>query len=276
MRGPSNESTGWTSRNVWGYTVTESVHASPRLLFGVPIDALTMDEVLSIADDTISHDRQLLICVVNAAKLVYMRQDEALRDAVLSAHLVLADGMSVVWAARLLGCRIPERVAGIDLMFSLLENGNERGYRIFCLGATEEVMGAVRRRIETDYPKVELVGCRHGYYAPEEETEIAAEIAAAEPDILFVGMSMPKKELFLSRWASEMKVPVCHGVGGAFDILAGKVKRAPGAVQRFGMEWSYRFIQEPRRMWRRYLVTNFIFCCMVVSEFVSSFRSVRS
>jgi N-acetylglucosaminyldiphosphoundecaprenol N-acetyl-beta-D-mannosaminyltransferase len=274
MHGPTNE---LDSSVVDSGDAVMSEHVPPALqyLFGVPINPLTMEEVLSLADDAIVQQRRLLICVVNAAKLVYMRRDEELRKAVLAADLVLPDGMSVVWAAKLLGQRVPERVTGIDLMFRLFERGDERGYRVYCLGGTEEVMDLVRTRVEIDYPNVTIVGTHHGYYAEEDEPRIVADIVAAKPDILFVGMSMPKKELFLARWFDEFGVPVCHGVGGAFDILAGKVKRAPGPLQRFGMEWSYRLLQEPRRMWRRYLVTNVVFCFMLLAELVGRTKPLR-
>jgi N-acetylglucosaminyldiphosphoundecaprenol N-acetyl-beta-D-mannosaminyltransferase len=113
-----------------------------------------------------------------------------------------------------------------------------------------------------------LVGHHHGYFTPQEEPALVAAIAGAQPDILLVGISSPKKERFLARWGDQLGVPVCHGVGGSFDVLAGKVRRAPLAWQRLGLEWLYRVKQEPRRLWRRYLVTNALFCAMVLFAFV--------
>lgn len=238
-----------------------------RRLFGIPVHDVTMDGVLAIAEAAIARRRRrLLIGVVNAAKVVNMRRDESLRQAVLSADVILADGMSVVWAARLLGQRLPERVTGIDLMIRLLARGNERGWRVFLLGATDEVLETVAAQLATTNPNLRLVGWRNGYYQPEEEAAVARQIADARPDMLFVAMSSPKKEVFLGRWAAEMGVPVCHGVGGAFDVLAGKVQRAPRGWQSLGMEWLYRVVQEPRRMWKRYLVTNTIFCGLLLRE----------
>lgn len=233
-------------------------------VLGAPLDALSMSDMLALCAETIARRRRLLVGVVNAAKLVNMRRDVALRAAVLSTDVILADGMAVVWAARLLGHRLPERVAGIDLMVRLLELADREGHRVYCLGATDEVLIAVTREIGQRYRGVQLVGARHGYYRPEEETGIAAEIAAARPDILFVAMSPPKKEQFIARWGPELGVPVCHGVGGAFDVIAGKTRRAPRWWQRLGLEWLYRVLQEPRRLWRRYLVTNTLFIGMVL------------
>jgi N-acetylglucosaminyldiphosphoundecaprenol N-acetyl-beta-D-mannosaminyltransferase len=235
-------------------------------MFGMPIGALTMGQTLGIIDDTIAQRGRLLLGVVNAAKVVNMWRDERLREAVLAANLILADGMAVVWASRLLGRRLPERVTGIDLMHEMLQRGSERGYRVFCLGATDNVLDTTVARIHDMYPGVVVAGSRNGYFDASEEPEIAEAIRVTQPDILLAAMSSPKKEIFLARWFPRLDVPVCHGVGGAFDVLAGKVKRAPEVWQRLGLEWLYRVVQEPRRLWRRYLVTNTLFGIMVLKE----------
>lgn len=245
---------------------TSTADAGVRDLFGVPIAPMTMTEVLSRVDAAIAQRRRLAIGVVNAAKLVNMRRDDMLRQAVLSSDLIVADGMSVVWASRILHRPVPERVTGIDLMLRMLERGNARGYRVYCLGATEDVLDTAIARMAADYPKVVIVGRHHGYFALENGEAIAADIAAARPDILFVAMTSPKKEQFLARWAHDVDVPVCHGVGGSFDVLAGTVRRAPEIWQRLGLEWLFRVLQEPRRLWRRYLVTNTLFCGLVITE----------
>ena len=237
-------------------------------VLGVPFDALTMDEVLERVDKAIFNRDRLRIGVVNAAKLVNMRRDATLRADVLSCDLILADGLPVVWASHLLGRRLPERVAGIDLMVQMLRRGEQDGHRVYCLGATENVVTAAVERITGDYPRVRVVGYRHGYFTRQEEPTIVRQIAHAKPDIVLVGISSPKKEEFLARWGDYLGAPVCHGVGGSFDVLAGKVRRAPLAWQRLGLEWLYRVKQEPRRLWRRYLVTNSMFCAMVLWELV--------
>ena len=243
-----------------------AVQVTKQELLGVPVDALTMTEVLHQVDKTIAARGRLRIGIVNAAKLVHMRREPTLRTDVLSCDLILADGMPVVWASRLLGRPLPERVAGIDLMYQMLLRGNEKTYRVYCLGASEDVLAAAAARITSDYRHVRLVGRHHGYFTNQEEPGIVAAITDAKPDILLVGMSTPKKERFLARWSDQLNVPVCHGVGGSFDVLAGKVRRAPRAWQRLGLEWLYRVCQEPRRLWRRYLVTNTLFCVLVIRE----------
>jgi N-acetylglucosaminyldiphosphoundecaprenol N-acetyl-beta-D-mannosaminyltransferase len=235
-------------------------------LFDIPIAAVTMDAALDLIDRAIVDRRPLQIGVVNAAKVVNMGSDAGLRGAVLSSDVIFADGASVVWASRLLGAPLPERVAGIDLMTGMLARGNTRHYRVFCLGATEEVLAATVARIRAEYPGVEVVGHHHGYFKRDKEERVARMIAIARPDILFVAMTSPKKEEFMARWSDEMKVPICHGVGGSFDVMAGKVKRAPELWQRLGLEWLYRVKQEPGRLWKRYLVTNVQFIMMVARE----------
>ena len=245
-----------------------------QYLFGVPICALTMEQVLSVIDETIESRGRLLIGAVNAAKIVNMRGNAPLREAVLKADLVIADGAAVVWASRVLRKPLPERVTGIDLMVGMLKRGDERGYRIYCLGATTEVLEAAVSRIRNDYPGLVVAGYHHGYFSPDEETKVVEEIRATAPDILLVAMSPPKKEQFLARWSHDL-APVGHGVGGALDVLAGKVDRAPEAWQRWGMEWLYRVKQEPGRLWRRYLVTNSIFLGMVVGTLACRPRARR-
>lgn len=235
------------------------------LLLGTAIDRVGMRGALERVDAAVRQRRRLLISVVNAAKLVHMRHDRRLRDAVASADLTLADGMSVVWASRLLGEPLPERVAGVDLMMQMLRQADERGYRVYLLGATSEVVDQVVQRVRRDYPRVRIVGWRDGYFTPEQEPQVAAQIAASAADVLFVAISSPKKENFLARWAPRLNVAVCHGVGGSFDVLAGRVRRAPALWQRCGCEWLYRLIQEPGRMWRRYLYTNTMFVLLLAA-----------
>lgn len=235
-------------------------------IFGVPIAAVVMNDVLELVDSAIRHHSHLRIGVVNAAKIVNMERDPILGEDVRSSHLILADGMAIVWASRLLRKPLPERVTGIDLMYRMLQAGSAKGYRVYCLGATDEVLQKVVQRIGEEYPGVTVAGFRNGYFTAGQEAEVAEEIAAAKPDILLVAMTSPKKEMFLAKWSQQLSIPVCHGVGGSFDVMAGKVQRAPELWQRLGLEWLYRVKQEPRRLWRRYLVTNLLFLRMVARE----------
>jgi N-acetylglucosaminyldiphosphoundecaprenol N-acetyl-beta-D-mannosaminyltransferase len=234
-----------------------------RDLFGVPVAALTMDEALSLVEEAIASRRRLQIGVVNAAKLVVIRRNEELRRDVLSSDLILADGAAVVWASRILGRPLPERVAGIDLMHGMLALGSARGFRVYCLGAKPEVLDRAIRRIASEYPGVTIAGSHHGYFPREGEQAVFDDIARAKPDILLIGITSPAKERFLARWSPRLDVPVSHGVGGSFDVLGGVVSRAPLLWQRLGLEWLYRVVQEPRRLAGRYLKTNVAFILML-------------
>jgi N-acetylglucosaminyldiphosphoundecaprenol N-acetyl-beta-D-mannosaminyltransferase len=139
---------------------------------------------------------------------------------------------------------------------------------VYCLGATPEVLDAVVTRIRREYPGVVVAGAHHGYFRDADEDRIAAQIAAAQPDILLIGMASPRKERLLSRWSRTLTVPVCHGVGGSFDVFSGHVQRAPEQWQRMGLEWLYRVKQEPRRLWKRYFTTNSAFLVMVAGTLV--------
>lgn len=236
-----------------------------RLVLGVPVAAVTMAEVVERCHRAVRERGRLSIGVVNAAKVVKMSGDPELRAAVLAADLIVADGMSVVWASRVLGAPLPERVAGIDLFERLLELAHCERLSVYLLGARQATVDEVARRIAVRHPGVRIVGVRNGYFGEADEPGVVDAINAARPDLLFVGISTPKKELFLARWRDRLNVPVCHGVGGSFDVIAGEVRRAPERWQAWGLEWLYRLLQEPRRMWRRYLVTNTVFAGMLAA-----------
>ncbi|WP_246344994.1 WecB/TagA/CpsF family glycosyltransferase [endosymbiont of Lamellibrachia barhami] len=235
-------------------------------LFGIPVEAMGMEEALDTVHHAISQHEQLQIGVVNAAKVVNMHRDPALRKDVLSSDIIFADGAAVVLASKILGQSLPERVTGIDLMFGMFERGKEHGYRVYCLGATEEVSKKVEENIAHDYPGLILAGRHHGYYSEDEQQSIADDIKNSKADILLVAMTSPKKEQFLAKWMDYMGVSVCHGVGGSFDVYSGKVERAPERWQKLGLEWLYRVKQEPGRLWKRYLFTNLAFIGLLVKE----------
>ena len=235
-------------------------------MLNTPIHSLDETQVVTRIEDALNKGEKIRIGVVNAAKLVAMQNNELLRNDVASSDLVLADGMSVVWASRLLGRGLPARVAGIDLMFRLFELADRLKLRVYCLGATEEVSRRIQENLERDYPGLILAGRRNGYFTDEEARLVADDIAASRPHILLVAMTTPRKENFMGKYDRSMNVPVVHGVGGSFDVYAGKVQRAPLAWQKLGLEWLYRVKQEPRRLWKRYATTNLKFCWLVLKE----------
>ncbi len=231
------------------------------------IDNLSTRETLQIIENTIERQRQLHHVVVNAGKIVEMQSDLQLRQSVNECDLINADGQAVVWASKLLGKPLSERVAGIDLMISLVAMAHQKDYKIFFLGAEEEVVGKVVDIYSNTYSKDIIAGYRNGYFKKEEEPIIAKEISESGANILFVAISSPTKENFLYENKELLKnVNFIMGVGGSFDVIAGKVKRAPEWMQGSGLEWFYRFIQEPKRMWKRYLIGNSKFIFLVIKE----------
>lgn len=235
-------------------------------MMGCEVDNLTMEETLDVVEELIANGQPEQHVVVNVDKLVKARRDPELRRIINNCALINADGMPVVWASRLLGRPLKERVTGIDLFEALMKRSASEQWRVFLLGAKENVVSLVKSRYEARYPGLVVAGYRNGYWKPEEEAAVAEQIRAARPDILFVAISSPKKERFLGRWQSYMKVPFAMGVGGTFDVAAGHITRAPRWMQRAGLEWFYRFLQEPRRMFRRYFVEDLAFFGMLVKE----------
>ncbi len=236
--------------------------------FQLKIDSATEAETIQLIEESIiNRNKPLQHIVVNVAKIVHAQKDEELRNAINNSDIVNIDGQGVVWALKLLGHKVPGRVAGCDLFQSLVALSAEKGYRPYFFGAKEEVVNEMVRRFKEKYPSLQIVGCRNGYYSAEEEPAIAEEIRSANPDLLFLGITSPKKELFIDRYTAQMKIPFTMGVGGSFDVVAGKVKRAPRWMQRAGLEWFYRILQEPKRMWKRYAVTNSKFALLLIREF---------
>ena len=231
------------------------------------IDNYSMDETLEQVEMAISEKKQIHHVVVNAGKIVAMQNDPELRRSVNESDLINADGMAVVWASRILGKPLRERVAGIDIMENLVALAHRKGYKIFFLGAKEEVVKKVVDIYSLQYGEEIIAGYRNGYFGQEDEGAIARMIAGSGANILFVAISSPTKENFLYRNKGLLeKVNFIMGVGGSFDVVSGKVKRAPVWMQGAGLEWFYRFLQEPGRMWKRYLVGNMKFVFLVLRE----------
>jgi len=240
------------------------------VLFNTPIDALSLTETVELIDHAIREHKQLHHIAVNVAKIVHMQTDKQLYESVLSADIINADGLPLVWVSRLFGEPIPERVTGVDLMQSLVELAHVKGYKIFFFGANEEVVSKVVQQYSERYSRQIIAGYRNGYFKETEEQLIARQIAESGANILFVAITSPKKENFLFRNKEILgKVNFIMGVGGSFDVVAGLVKRAPLWMQRSGLEWLYRIIQEPGRMWKRYLVTNTLFIYYLIKEIIN-------
>jgi biofilm PGA synthesis N-glycosyltransferase PgaC len=226
-------------------------------LLGLSFDTVTMDTAVARCLEMCRGPRAShTVITANASHLCMMRRDPELALACRAGHLTVADGMSVVWALRASGQRALERVAGVDLMVRLLAAAETNGLRVYFLGARREVVAALVERSRARHPGLEIAGFRDGYFGAEDHLRIVEEIRASGAHMLFVGMPSPFKETWCERYRQRLQVPVIVGVGGSFDVLAGFIKRAPRWVQSMGMEWFWRLMMEPRKLWKRYLTTN--------------------
>ncbi len=223
------------------------------------VNALSMDETISYIEGIINERKPTQHVVINASKVNLMNEDSELRKIVNTCPLINADGASIVWAAKKLGIPLKERVTGIDLFLNLVELANKKGYKIYLFGAKEEVVKKVKEIFEKQYPDIKIVGYRNGFFKDTDEPEIVKNMAESGADMMFVAFSSPKKEFWVNKYINELHIPFVMGVGGSFDVVAGVTDRAPKWMQNFGLEWFYRFIQEPKRLWKRYVVGNWKF-----------------
>jgi N-acetylglucosaminyldiphosphoundecaprenol N-acetyl-beta-D-mannosaminyltransferase len=236
-------------------------------ILGCRIHRVTMEEARTWCLEACRvHGRTRILLTANASHLVAMQDDPALRQAAEAADLVTADGMSVVWASRLLGYPLPERVTGIDLLARLLEAAPREGLRVFLLGATPEVLERFAARSRAEYPGLQIAGCRDGYFGPSDHEAVVRQVAGSGADLLFVGMPSPFKDVWCERHRDRLGVRLILGVGGAFDVMAGMVPRAPCWMQAAGLEWAWRVPLEPRRLWRRYLFGNSRFLALLLRQ----------
>jgi N-acetylglucosaminyldiphosphoundecaprenol N-acetyl-beta-D-mannosaminyltransferase len=239
-------------------------------LLGLSFDAVTMETAVARCIELCRGPRTShLVATVNASHLCMMRRDPQLALACRAGDLIVADGMSVVWALRASGQQAPERVAGVDLMARLLTAAAENQLRVYFLGAKSEVVTALVERSRAQHPGLEIAGFRDGYFRPEDHLSIVEEIRASGAHMLFVGMPTPFKETWCERHRQRLQVPVIVGVGGSFDVLAGFIKRAPSRMQSLGLEWFWRLLMEPRKLWKRYLTTNSEFIWLAGQEIIA-------
>jgi N-acetylglucosaminyldiphosphoundecaprenol N-acetyl-beta-D-mannosaminyltransferase len=235
-------------------------------VLNIKVHPLSKSEFLSLIMSNLENGCQIVQNGVNSASIKALVNNEELRRAINNSDLINIDGMSVVWILRFLRYDVPERVACPDLASDILAMAEKRKYSVFLFGAQEASLLLCKKRLQDNYPKLKIAGYRNGYYQAEEELTIVDMINSTNPDILFLGMPSPQKELFAEKYSHKLNAKYIFGVGGYFDILSGFTKRAPQWVQNIGMEWCYRLVQEPRRMWRRYLIGNFRIIRLVLKE----------
>jgi len=229
------------------------------------MDVATMDETVAAIHQAVLDDKFTQHVVVNVAKLINMREDATLRNSVCSCDIINIDGMGVVFGARFLGYKAIQRIAGIDLFYELLKISETEKLPIYLLGAKESTLQSTVSNIKNSYPEIIISGYHHGYFWENEEAVVDA-IKKSGAKLLFVAITSPKKENFINKWSTQLGVSFVMGVGGTFDVVSGEVKRAPIWMQNYGLEWFYRVIQEPKRMWKRYLITNTKFLALILRE----------
>jgi len=227
-------------------------------ILGVPAHTINFEETVQfITDASENHKQQAYIVAQNAEKIMMARKDRELADLMNKALLLYPDGVGVSLASRILYSKPVSRVPGFNLFLELLKVASKRNMKIFLLGSRDDVINTTQNKIQKDYPGINIVGYQNGYFKSNDE--VIKLINSVSPDILFVGMGSPKQERWIYRNIRCLNVRLCMGVGGSFDVIEGEAKLAPAAIRRFGFEFVYRLIKEPRRLKRQLVFPNFLF-----------------
>lgn len=236
---------------------------------GLNFDDMDLPGVLARIEQYIADREPRTILTPNVALLVWSRTDAFLRNTYNSCDIVTVDGMAIYYALKILGTSLKQSLSASLMFYPLFELSQEKGYKIFMVGAQENVVTTAVANLSEQYPGADIVGYHHGYFDMENPpAELISNIQETKPDLLMIGMATPHKERFIVSNLAVMNVPVSLGVGGMFDIAAGEARFAPIWIRKLALEWLYRLLQEPKRMWRRYLTTNSIFLCLFFKEFI--------
>ena len=231
-------------------------------LLGVPVHRTDVAAALHRITQFIEEGAPHQVVTPDSSALVRAQRDPELMDILQSADLVTADGAGLVWMAKVMGLPLWERVSGVDLMDHICELAAEKGYSIYLLGAAPGVAEAAAAKLQERHPGLKVVGTMHGYFPEDREPEIVRGIAQARPDILFVALGVPRQEKWIRRHLDELSVPVAIGVGGSFDVISGRLKRAPLLMQRWGLEWLWRALREPSRLPRLVALPRFVWMAL--------------
>jgi N-acetylglucosaminyldiphosphoundecaprenol N-acetyl-beta-D-mannosaminyltransferase len=235
-----------------------NMHSQVGIL-GAYVDSVTLDEAVQRAHEFIESGQPHQITTVNVDFIRVAQENLEFRAVINKSDLAIADGMPLVWASRWLSDRLPERVTGVELVDRCCELSSREGYKVFLLGGEDGVADAAAEVLKGRYEGLQIVGTYSPPYGPfseEEDRKMVDMIREAQPDILFVAFGAPKQDLWIAQHRDMINVPLAVGVGGVFNFLTGRVKRAPGWMQKGGFEWLYRVMQEPRRLWKRYFVQD--------------------
>lgn len=226
-------------------------------LYGIPVSKLDMKQTVQYLTEAIEQKRPHQVITANPIMLMAALENPNYHRMMQKAELIVPDGTGVVWAANYVGNPVSERVPGYDLMHELMKVGEKRNWKVYLLGASPDVIQACADKLKLLYPGIQIVGVQDGYFGPERDEEIVSAIEAAAPDILLVGRSADTQEPWIAKYKERLGIPIMMGVGGSFDVLSGKLKRAPVAFQKMRLEWFYRLLQEPYRYKRMLVLPQF-------------------
>ena len=243
--------------------MSEDTLEPPRVnVLGVGISAINMTQALKIIESLILKSEQHYVCVTSVNGVMECQKDKGLKGIFNSSGLTTPDGMPLVWISKLVGFKDVSRVYGPDLMLALSGIMASKGYTSFFYGGGHGVAEELAEGLQERFPGFGVVGAYSPPFrplTPEEDTQVINKINEADPDVLWIGLSTPKQERWMAEHRGRIKTPVMIGVGAAFDFLSGRKRQAPGWMQRSGLEWLFRLTQEPKRLWRRYLIYNPLF-----------------
>jgi N-acetylglucosaminyldiphosphoundecaprenol N-acetyl-beta-D-mannosaminyltransferase len=244
---------------------------------GLPIDILTFGQAVDAVESLVAARGGGSVFTPNVDHVVQFAEDARLRAAYEGATLSLADGMPIVWASRLLGKPLPEKVSGSDLVMPLLLRAVALGWRVFFLGGADGVAEAAKSRLELTAPGLRVVGTLSPRInldePPERRAAVVEAVRATSPDLVLFAFGAPKQELFIAEVKEALRPAVLLGIGASLDFLAGVVPRAPAWMSRHGLEWAYRLAREPRRLWRRYLLRDPKFAVILMRSIRDARRS---
>ncbi len=226
-------------------------------ILGVPIDCVDMKQSLEAVDSMIQGDRAQTVIAINPEKIMKARHDPKLLNLLKNAGLLIPDGIGAVIAAKVLYGKSISRVPGAELMPEICKQSVSKGYKLFLLGAAPDVNDKAVEVLKAEYQGISIVGSQHGYYSSDDIPGLIERINESGADVLFVALGSPRQELWMEEYLPQLNIKVCQGVGGTFDVIAGKVKRAPVFFQRMHLEWFYRLMMQPKRIFRQLVYIKF-------------------
>lgn len=226
-------------------------------IYGIPFSKLNMEDTVKLLVDHIDAGRSIQVITANPIMVMAALENDKNMAVMKQADLVVPDGTGIVWAANKFGDPVVERVTGFDLLHELLKMGEPRKWKVYLLGAAPEVVQAAAERLQEQYPSISIVGYRDGFFKSDKDEEVIAQVRAANPDLLFVARGADTQDPWIAKYRHQLQVPFMMGVGGSFDVISGKAKRAPMWAQKLRIEWLYRLVKEPKRFMRMLALPKF-------------------